>query len=106
MQNFGRADRAALRLLLPARLKSPLSLIPAAAPLSVSAGTAPTLQSGFAAVDSLVNPALAESLAPTPMASADPAQIWLHIGAVIWLAGLSVMLLYALLSYGLLRRTC
>ena len=57
---------AALRLLLPARLKSPLSLIPAAAPISVAPGVAPTLQSGFAAVDAALNPALAESLSPPP----------------------------------------
>ena len=95
---------AALRLLLPARLKSPLSLIPAAAPLSVSVGAAPTLESGVAAVDKMVNPVLAESFAPTPMASADPAQIWLHIGAAVWLAGLIALLLYALVSYVLLRR--
>ena len=95
---------AALRLLLPARLKSPLSLIPAAAPISVAPGVAPTLQSGFAAVDAALNPALAESFAPVPAAGADPAQIWLHIGAVVWLAGLAALLCYALVSYILLRR--
>lgn len=95
---------AALRLLLPARLKSPLSLLPSAAPISVAPGTAPTVQSGFAAVDAAINPALAGSLAPTPAASADPAQIWLHIGAIIWLTGLAAMLLYTLVSFVLLRR--
>ena len=89
---------AALRLLLPARLKSPLSLIPAAAPISVAPGAAPTVESGFAAVDGLVNPALAESFAPVPAAGADPAQIWLHIGALVWLAGLAALLCYALVS--------
>lgn len=95
---------AALRLLLPARLKSPLSLLPSASPISVAPGAAPTVRSGFAAVDAALNPALAGSLAPTPAASADPAQIWLHIGAVVWLAGLALMLLYTLVSYALLRR--
>lgn len=95
---------AALRLLLPARLKSPWSLIPAAAPIAVAPGAAPTVQSGFAAVDAAINPALAGSLSPVPTASADPARIWLHIGAVVWLLGLAVMLLYALGSFALLRR--
>ena len=95
---------AALRLLLPARLKSPLSLLPSAAPISIAPGAAPTVQSGFAAVDAAINPALAGSLAPTPAASADPAQIWLHIGAMIWLTGLAAMLLYTLVSFVLLRR--
>lgn len=95
---------AAMRLLLPARLKSPLSLLPSAAPISVMPGAAPTVQSGFAAVDAALNPALASSLTPVPTASADPAQIWLHIGALLWLIGLAAMLLYTLLSFVLLRR--
>lgn len=95
---------AALRLLLPARLKSPWSLLPSAAPITLAPGAAPTVQSGFAAVDAAVNPALASSLAPTPAASADPAQIWLHIGALAWIAGLVLLLSYALISYLLLRR--
>ncbi len=95
---------AALRLLLPARLKSPLSLLPSAAPITVAPGAAPRVQSGFAAVDAAINPALAGSLAPTPAASADPAQIWLHIGALLWLIGLALMLCYTLVSFVLLRR--
>ena len=95
---------AALRLLLPARLKSPWSLLPSASPITLAPGAAPAVHSGFAAVDAAVNPALASSLAPTPAASADPAQIWLHIGAVVWLAGLVLLLCYALISYLLLRR--
>ncbi len=95
---------AALRLLLPARLKSPWSLIPSAAPLTVAVGAAPAVQSGIPAVDAAVNPALASSLAPTPAASADPAQIWLHIGAVVWLVGMAALLCYTLVSFFLLRR--
>ena len=95
---------AALRLLLPAGIRSPLSLLPSASPIRVAPGAAPTVQSGFSAVDAAINPALAGSLAPTPAASADPAQIWLHIGALVWLAGMAVMLLYALVSFLLLRR--
>lgn len=95
---------AALRLLLPAGIRSPLSLLPSASPIRVAPGAAPTVQSGFSAVDAAINPALAGSLAPTPAASADPAQIWLHIGALVWLAGMAVMLLYALVSFILLRR--
>lgn len=41
----------------------------------------------------------ANSLAPTPQASADPMQIWLAIGTIIWLIGMVGLLLYAAIQY-------
>ena len=46
----------------------------------------------------------ADSLAPTPQASADPLQIWLALGSAVWLAGSAGLLLYAAVSYARLRR--
>ena len=39
------------------------------------------------------------SLASTPQASADPMQIWLAIGTIIWLIGMAGLLLYAAIQY-------
>ena len=46
----------------------------------------------------------ASSLAPTPMASADPMQIWLAIGMTVWLIGVAGILLYAIVQYIRLKR--
>lgn len=45
-----------------------------------------------------------QSLAPTPQASADPAQIWLTIGMFVWLAGAAGILLHAVVLYLRLKR--
>lgn len=96
----------ALRLLLPARLKSVFSLIPSAQTLRPETllSETPTVQTGFAAVDYAVNPVLSESFAPAAGASVNPLQVWTHIGALLWLAGLAALLLYAVVSYLRLRR--
>lgn len=90
-----------LRLCLPVRLKSVFSLIPSARTLSPSIALAarPRIDSGLAAVDRLINPAVARSFAPEPWASANPLQIWLYIAAWVWLIGLGLLLLYAAVSY-------
>ena len=96
----------ALRLLLPARLKSAFSLIPSAQVLRPETLTsaAPTIQSGFPFVDQSVNPAFTASFAPAVGASVNPLQVWVRIGALLWLCGFAAMLLYALVSYLRLRR--
>lgn len=96
----------ALRLLLPVSIKSPVSLVPSTQTLPRAAITAalPAIDSGIPALDAAVNPAMAASLAPSPAASANPLQIWLALGTVVWLIGLGAMLLYMLLSTLLLHR--
>ena len=95
-----------LRLLLPSPRKSHYSLIPSAQTIrpEMLLSDEPSIQTGFAAVDRAVNPAFAESFAPLAGASVNPLQVWVHIGAVVWLCGLAVMLLYAVVSY--LRLSC
>jgi len=39
------------------------------------------------------------SLAPTPMASVDPIQIWFAAGAFVWIAGIVGMLFFAIIQY-------
>ena len=96
----------ALRLLLPARLKSIFSLVPSAhtVPPETLLSETPTVQTGFAAVDQAVNPVFTESFAPAAEASVNPLQIWVLVGALVWLCGLAAMLLYAVISYLRLRR--
>ncbi|MDD4312383.1 MAG: M56 family metallopeptidase, partial [Eubacteriales bacterium] len=109
-----------LRLVVPFSFSSPVSLlggIGAPAPvngivsyLSVDHAAATgrfsnPVQDASGAFSSL---SLAEestaSFAPTPMASADPMQIWLAIGTMVWLIGIAGLLLYAIIQYIRLQR--
>ncbi|MBQ8934959.1 MAG: hypothetical protein IJ049_00950 [Oscillospiraceae bacterium] len=81
---------------------------PAAAPAAPVAEAAPVLPSTATADMVAQNPVLApvaEALpAPNPAASADPIQIWLFIGAVIWCVGITLLMGYSVFSYLRLRR--
>lgn len=97
---------AGVRLLLPIRLESVLSLIPRAEPISPSTapgGTTPRIDTGIPALDSGINGALT-SLAPQPTASADPLGTLFPVVALIWIIGVFAMLSFALISYLRLRK--
>ena len=97
----------ALRLMVPFSIESALSLIPSAETLSpevVRFDPAPTITSGVEFIDNAVNPSLSESFAAAPLASVNPLYVWTYLAGWVWLIGLGVMLLYALVSYLRLRR--
>ena len=97
----------ALRLIFPFSIESVLSLIPSAEPLpqEIIYTAHPEIQSGVAIIDEAVNPILESSLAPaSPVVSANPTQIWSFILSQVWLLGLVLMILYAFVSYLLLKR--
>ena len=95
-----------LRLAFPFSVESALSLIPKSEPIPVDIAysPAPAINSGVAVVDRVVNPVMAESLTPTVGASVNPMQVVLTIVSMIWVVGVAVMLLYAVLSYARLSR--
>ncbi|WP_423055418.1 M56 family metallopeptidase [Acetobacterium carbinolicum] len=88
-----------LRLLLPFSFASALSLLPVnpkPIPTDLSVAGTPQIITGIAAVDVPINNAL-----PTPevVASVNPLQIFFLIGFVIWVIGMSALLLYGVISY-------
>ena len=95
----------ALRLLCPSFVQSPLSLLPSAAPVRLTASTDPTpsLHTGIPAINSVADPLLQRAFAPEPTYSADPLQIWIPILTALWLAGAAVLLLYGAIRCGRLR---
>ena len=97
----------ALRLIFPFSLESALSLIPSTQtlPQEIVYTAQPEIHSGIEAVDSVVNPVLEENMtAPEPAVTcANPTQIWSFFLAWAWAAGCGCMLLYALVSYLLLK---
>ena len=95
-----------IRLIMPLSIESGLSLLPSAQIVSPSIGyeARPSITSGIPTFDNMVNPVLGNSLAADPYGSANPAQIWLFIGRVIWLAGVLILLIYSLISVLRLHR--
>lgn len=96
----------AVRLVCPFSPESALSLIPSAQTVSpeIMMSPAPTIDSGIEAVNRVVNPVIAESFTPNPVASANPLQILIPLAALVWCVGMLLMGLYTLLSYWRLRR--
>lgn len=95
----------ALRLICPFSIESALSLIPSGQPLpdEIIYTANPAIDSGISAIDNAINPILSQSMAPSEFVSANPTQIWSFIFSQIWILGMVIMLLYALMSYLLLR---
>ena len=95
----------AVRLLCPFSLESALSLIPSREVVSpqIMTDPTPTVHTGSAAVNAVINPVITEVFAPEPAASANPLQILIPVAATIWLLGMVLMGLYTLVSYLRLR---
>lgn len=93
------------RLLCPFSFESVLSLLPTnpePVPSGILYAAAPRVNTGLPAFDNAVSAALP---AATPMASANPIQLWVWLGADIWGAGAAALLLHSLLAlYRLHRR--
>ena len=90
-----------VRLVCPFSLESVFSLIPSAEPVpsDILYTDTPAIHSGIAALNSAVNPVISESLAPSAGASINPMQVIIFVAAVIWIAGIVVMLAYTVISY-------
>ena len=98
-----------VRAVLPFSIESALSLIPSAETVSpgiVRYAARPTINTGVQFINDAVNPIISEGFAaPTAAASVNPMYVASFIAAVVWLIGLGVILIYALVSYAsLLRR--
>jgi len=95
---------AGFRLVFPFSLSSIFSLIPFKAspiPPDIAMQAIPRIDSGIRVIDNTVSAVLP---AATPYYSANPLQIWTFIGALLWLTGAAIMLIYGVVSYFLLKR--
>ena len=96
----------AIKLVVPIQFESVLSLIPSGKPIptNIVLEENPQISSGINGLDSFVNPMISQNFTPDKAVSINPLQIFFHIGALGWLAGMSVMLIYALITYILIRK--
>lgn len=97
---------AAIRLLCPFSIESAMSLIPSAETIPGRVLTGPSfrLQSGIAIVDQPVNEYLGDHYFEGVTVSADHGSQLISILAILWLAGLLIMIVCAALSYRSLHR--
>ncbi len=92
----------AIRLIFPFSIESELSLVPSAntVPQEIVFAREPVIDSGVESINSIVNPIITESFAPSnELTSINPIQVFLAIAELLWIAGMCVMALYALISY-------
>ncbi len=95
---------AGFRLVFPFSFESVFSLIPfksAPIPADITTQPIPRVDSGIGIVDNTVSSILP---AATPAASMSPLQLWLTVGAYLWLTGFAVMLIYSAVSIVLLKK--
>ena len=94
-----------IRLICPFSFESALSLIPSANTVSpeIMLDKSPQINSGIPVINNFVNPIISESFAPQPLASANPLQILIPVFSILWIAGITIMLVYAIVSYLLIK---
>ncbi len=97
----------AFRLVCPFSLESALSLLPSAEPITSEQfyySAEPVVESGIEIIDSVINPVISHTLETDAVASVNKSQIFGFVCGVLWLLGMSAMLIYALVSYLRLKK--
>ena len=91
---------AALRLVMPFSFESVFSLIPSAEPIpqNIALSQTPVINIGIPVINNALNPVITESFAPEAGASVNPLQVVLSAASVIWLVGMTAMLIYSIVS--------
>lgn len=97
----------AIRLICPFSFESVLSLVPSSEtiPYDIELSSEPAINSGIPAVNSTINPIIAESFTPEVTSSANPLQVVIPIAEMVWIIGVIALLIYALISYIKLKKT-
>lgn len=95
-----------IRLVLPYSPESFLSLIPSAETVSpdILYAETPEIHSGIYALNTFVNPAISEILAPAADAGIAPAHMIASAASVVWMIGMAALILYGAVSFVRLRR--
>lgn len=94
------------RLVCPFSFESILSLIPVSEPIpsGIQFSSSPNVDTGFDAVNEIINPAVSEFAKVPYTMGYSPIDMILRISFAVWLAGVAIIIVYSLISYALLRR--
>ena len=95
-----------IRLAIPIKLESILSLLPSPEPIpqDIAISPSPQINTGIGVVNNTLNPIILDTFTPDPVQSANPLQIVFFIAAIIWITGLAAMLFWSAVSYLRLKR--
>ena len=97
-----------VRLVLPFSFESVLSLIPSVEtiPPDIAMQRNPAVHTGISLLNYAVNPVISQSFAPKTdtLTSINPLQVVELVMANVWILGIVAMLLYAIISFVLLKR--
>lgn len=91
----------AVRLLCPFFLESSFSLIPSGETINaevVRFAPHPVIDSGIPVLNEVLNPMIDEQFAPEPGVSVNPLYVWMAVAGIVWIAGVAMMVVYALVS--------
>lgn len=96
---------AGVKLLLPFGIESIFSLIPSAKPVpeNIEYAQIPQIDSGITVVNTIINPVLENNFAAEEFSSVNPMQVVIGISSYVWIAGFIGLLIYAFVSYLLLK---
>lgn len=95
------------RLIIPFDIKTDLSLIPSAKPLSeytVQYETDPKIDSGIRPIDEAINPVFTETFKADPTNSVNPLYVHTSIAGIVWIFGIAILLLCSLISHFRLKK--
>ena len=96
----------AVRLVFPFSFESAFSLLPSSRtiPENIEIVQDPHIESGIGFIDNAVNPVMENSFSPDVTASVNPMQVVTFASSVIWVIGMVAMILYAIISFVMLKR--
>ena len=95
---------AGFRLVFPFSIESVFSLLPFRAqtiPADIAMQPIPRIDSGIPFVNNAVSSVLPSA---APAASVNPLRLWTSIGAYVWITGVTVLLVYGVVSFVILKR--
>lgn len=95
---------AGFRLIFPYSIESILSLIPFKAqtiPPDIALQPIPRIESGILHLNSTVSSILPAATTPN---EANPLQIWITVGGLVWIAGAILMIIYGVASFFILKQ--
>lgn len=97
----------AIRLICPISINSELSLIPSSEPIShdITMDRDPAINSGITSINNVINSIIADHFTPNAVASVNPLQILISVLSVIWIIGIVVLSIYAVISFVKLRKS-
>ena len=96
----------AIRLICPISIESVLSLIPSAETVSpdIMTDANPQINSGIPVINDAINPIISDKLSPSPDNSVNPMQIAVFIASLVWLTGVTGLIVYASVGYLKIKR--